>query len=136
MSSESSSEDSELAAEEEHDSSDKENQPKPMTVRRSERGNRGVPPDRYMGITKLTTLLKEDPRTRDAALSGPDKENLKKAMNEEIDSLSENETWETVPEPKGANVVSCKWVFKTKQNADGTTDRYKARLVARGFSQK
>ena len=38
--------------------------------------------------------------------------------------------------PKGANIVSCKWVFKIKRLPDGRIDRYKARLVARGVSQQ
>jgi len=41
-----------------------------------------------------------------------------------------------VPTPKGVNIVSCKWVFKIKYLPDGRIDRYKARLVARGFSQQ
>jgi histone deacetylase 1/2 len=43
---------------------------------------------------------------------------------------------ETVPRPKGKNVIGCKWVFKIKLKADGTVDRYKARLVAKGFKQR
>ena len=37
--------------------------------------------------------------------------------------------------PKGADLVTCKWVYKLKKKADGTIERHKARLVARGFSQ-
>ncbi len=45
-------------------------------------------------------------------------------------------TWELVDLPDGANLVGCRWVFKTKRKADGTVDRYKARLVAQGYSQE
>lgn len=45
------------------------------------------------------------------------------------------EYWELAKLPPGRKMVSCKWVFKLKVKADGTFDRYKARLVARGFSQ-
>jgi hypothetical protein len=41
-----------------------------------------------------------------------------------------------VDAPKGANIVSCKWVFKIKRLPNGQIDRYKARLVVRGFSQR
>ena len=57
-------------------------------------------------------------------------------MEEEIKSLEENETWTLDVPPKNKNVVSCKWVYITKINADGSLDKRKARLVARGFSQK
>ncbi|KAJ9678616.1 hypothetical protein PVL29_020712 [Vitis rotundifolia] len=58
-----------------------------------------------------------------------------KAMQEEIKALIQNRTWDLVPRPPTANIVGSKWVFKTKLKEDGTIDRYKARLVARGFSQ-
>jgi hypothetical protein len=50
--------------------------------------------------------------------------------------LISNETWELIPRPVEANLVSCKWVYKLKQRADGSVDRFKARLVARGFTQE
>ncbi|GJT94735.1 putative RNA-directed DNA polymerase [Tanacetum coccineum] len=58
------------------------------------------------------------------------------AMKAKMDALVSNQTWELVPKPPGVKPVSCKWVYKVKQKADGTVDRYKARLVARGFSQQ
>lgn len=57
-------------------------------------------------------------------------------MQSEIEALHRNETWELVPKPTGVKAVTNKWVFKLKRKADGTIDRYKARLVARGFSQQ
>jgi hypothetical protein len=56
-------------------------------------------------------------------------------MREEYDSLMTNNTWTLVPLPAGRKPVSCKWVFKIKQGANGEVERYKARLVARGFTQ-
>lgn len=56
-------------------------------------------------------------------------------MQDEIDSLMKNQTWTLVEKPEGRNVVSAKWVFKSKTNTDGSLARRKARLVARGFSQ-
>ncbi|XP_015169201.1 uncharacterized mitochondrial protein AtMg00810-like [Solanum tuberosum] len=56
-------------------------------------------------------------------------------MQEEIDALHTNKTWILVPKSPGINLVRSKWVFKTKLKADGIVDIYKARLVARGFSQ-
>ena len=59
-------------------------------------------------------------------------------MTAEHDSLMENKCWKLVPRPRDANVVSCRWVYKTKeeQTKEGTLgSRRKSRLVARGFSQ-
>lgn len=57
-------------------------------------------------------------------------------MQEEISALNKNCTWELVPKPIDADLVTCKCVYKLKKRAYGKTDRYKARLVARGFSKK
>ncbi len=56
-------------------------------------------------------------------------------MQEEYDSLMTNNTWTLVPLPTGRKPVSCKWVFKIKQGANGEVECYKARLMARGFTQ-
>ena len=58
------------------------------------------------------------------------------AMDAEIKSLHENNTWELVEAPAECNVISSKWIYKTKLKPDGTTDRLKARLVARGYAQR
>ncbi|KAE8679378.1 hypothetical protein F3Y22_tig00111402pilonHSYRG01323 [Hibiscus syriacus] len=58
------------------------------------------------------------------------------AMKEEIDALQQNETWDIVPKIKDVKPISCKWVYKIKRRPDGSIERYKARLVARGFSQQ
>ena len=59
----------------------------------------------------------------------------KEATNSEYDSLLSNHTWDLVPLPEGKNVVGSRWVFKVKRNADGSVERFKARLVAQGYSQ-
>lgn len=57
-------------------------------------------------------------------------------MQEEYDALVQNRTWSLVPRPPGAHVISGKWIFRHKLRADGSLDRYKARWVVRGFSQR
>ena len=59
----------------------------------------------------------------------------KEATDSEYDSLLSNHTWDLVELPEGKNVVGSRWVFKVKHNADGTVERFKARLVAQGYSQ-
>ncbi|KAH9296875.1 hypothetical protein KI387_028557, partial [Taxus chinensis] len=46
-----------------------------------------------------------------------------------------NHTWDLVSLPKGRKMVRCKWVYRTKDIVDGSIDKYKARLVAKDFSQ-
>ena len=55
-------------------------------------------------------------------------------MKEELDALHKTKTWDLVDLPSRKSVIGCKWVYKIKTRLDGTIDRYKARLVARGFT--
>ena len=57
-------------------------------------------------------------------------------MEEEIQPLKHNQTWDLVPRPKDLNPISSKRVYKVKTHADGSVERYKAHLGARGFSQQ
>ena len=65
-----------------------------------------------------------------------DHEEWKHAMNEEYESIIKNDTWELTKLPANKVPIGCKWLYKTKFNADGTIDNYKARLVAKGYSQQ
>lgn len=65
----------------------------------------------------------------------PDWPKWQEAIQKELDSLKANGTWELVERPDNANVVDSKWVFRIKKNAAGEIEKYKARLVARGFTQ-
>jgi hypothetical protein len=58
------------------------------------------------------------------------------AMTEEYQSIIKNDVWEIVSRSKSKDVISSKWFFKIKHAADGSIEKYKARFVARGFSQK
>ncbi|GLR00174.1 hypothetical protein GCM10007863_45950 [Dyella mobilis] len=57
------------------------------------------------------------------------------AMNDEMEALQKNSTWEMTSLPKGKRTVGCRWVYTVKLKADGTIERYKARLVAKGYTQ-
>ena len=81
----------------------------------------------------LTSIQNIDiPNNVSQALQDP---NWKKAMDEEMRALDHNQTWELVRLPKGKKPVGCRWVYTIKCNSDGTLERYKARLVARGYTQ-
>jgi hypothetical protein len=58
------------------------------------------------------------------------------AMADEFSALCQTRTWVLVPRPPGVNIVGSKWVFKTKHKPDGSIEKHKARLVARGFTQQ
>jgi hypothetical protein len=57
------------------------------------------------------------------------------AMTEEYQSILKNDVWDVVPRPEGKYVVTSKWIYKIKHVVDGSIEKYKARFVARGFSQ-
>ncbi|KAK3024979.1 hypothetical protein RJ639_042786 [Escallonia herrerae] len=59
-----------------------------------------------------------------------------KEMNEDMEALKKNSTWELVPLLEGKKIVGCKWMYTVKVKADGSIDRYKTRLVAKGYTQK
>ncbi|CAI7896254.1 unnamed protein product [Closterium sp. NIES-53] len=82
------------------------------------------------------TPLHGEPTTLEEALNGPQKEEWKAAMEAEFNSLIEIGTWELVELPKGRRPISSKWVFKVKTDVDGALERFKSRLVAKGFQQK
>jgi hypothetical protein len=57
------------------------------------------------------------------------------AMKEEYNALLENKTWHLVPPRSNKNIIDCRWVHRIKKRADGSIDRYIARLIAKGFKQ-
>eukprot|EP00253_Pinus_taeda_P027919 PITA_27919 len=59
-----------------------------------------------------------------------------KAMDEELEQIEKNNTWELVPRPKYKNVIGTKWIFKNKLNENGEVIRNKARLVCKGYAQQ
>lgn len=112
--------------------------------RRSER-QRG-PPVRY-GYTEHADTAEVDhvaynvcqiiePKTIQEALASKHAKHWKIATDSEYESLVEKKTWELVELPQDREAIGCKWVFKVKYTSDGKVDRFKGRLVAKGFSQK
>ncbi|CAI7782202.1 unnamed protein product [Closterium sp. NIES-53] len=77
-----------------------------------------------------------EPATLKEALESSDAEEWKKAMESELKSIEENDTWKLVELPEGRKAITSKWLFKIKSNADGKIERYKSRLVAKGYQQK
>ena len=80
-------------------------------------------------------MLAIEPVSFKEAAECKDAAKWQEAMENEIDSLKQNDTFELVNLPPGRKTISSKWVYKLKLNKDGEINRYKARLVARGFTQ-
>jgi histone deacetylase 1/2 len=78
-------------------------------------------------------LAHTEPKTVKQALLDPQ---WKNAMQAEYDALIQNKTWSIVSLPPHRQAIGCKWVFRVKENPDGSVNRYKARLVAKGFHQR
>lgn len=76
-----------------------------------------------------------EPQDIDEAQSSPRAKYWKRAIEDELDSLTQRKTWMTTQLPEGKRCIGCRWIFKTKIDADGKIARYKARLVAQGFTQ-
>ena len=75
------------------------------------------------------------PQTMSEAVRGVDASKWEAAMQEEYESLMGKGTWELAALPKDRKSVGCKWVISTKRDALGQVVRYKARLVAKEYSQ-
>lgn len=75
-----------------------------------------------------------EPTNYNEAVNCENSHEWKRAMQEEFDSLVKNGTWELVNLPESQRIVDNRWVYRIKRNQNDTIDRYKARLVARGFT--
>ena len=59
-----------------------------------------------------------------------------RSNDERVPLNKKNDVWDIVTKPEGKSVVSSKWIYKIKHAANGSIEKYKARFVARGFSDK
>lgn len=91
---------------------------------------------RRSSVSMVAMLAVEnEPKTYEEAVNSSERANWLAAMQDEYDSLIENGTWILVNRPKNQKVIDNKWVYKLKMNTDGSIERFKARLVVRGFTQ-
>ncbi|WZZ66822.1 hypothetical protein YC2023_078192 [Brassica napus] len=98
------------------------------------RAKRGIskPNSKYAYAANLTQSHHFIPTTIAQALADP---NWRQAVIDEFNSIVKNGTFSLVPPSPNQNPVSCRWIFTIKFNPDGSVRRYKARLVARGYTQ-
>ena len=81
-------------------------------------------------------MVKDDPINFRQVMESSNAQKWIDAMNEEIKSMKDDEVWDLFPLAEGAKPIGCKWTFKTKRDLKGDVERYKARLIAKGFIQK
>ena len=78
----------------------------------------------------------DDPINFRQAIESSNSQKWIDAMNEEVKSMKDNDVCDLVPLPEGVKPIGFKWIFKTKKDSKGNVERYKACLVAKGFTQK
>lgn len=103
-----------------------------QSLRRTKRVKK--PNTRYINMSNLAVVVDENKEPQSYAEVSQKSEWLE-VMREEMNVLLSSQTWELAPKPSDVTPVSCKWTYKLKEKPDGSVARYKARLVARGFSQ-
>ena len=84
----------------------------------------------------IATLDSNEPTDIKEALNGTNALQWKEAIENEYDSLIQTKTWDLVDAQADKNIIGCKWVFKVNRKADGSINRYKAPLVAQGYSHE
>ena len=114
--------------------------PEPTPSRRSTREKRSALPDDYIVFLQEHEfdigVVEDDPINFRQALESSKSQEWIDAMNEEIKSMKHNDVWDLIPLPEGVKPIGCKWIFKTKRDSKGGVERYKSRLVAKGYTQK
>ncbi|RVW72857.1 Retrovirus-related Pol polyprotein from transposon TNT 1-94 [Vitis vinifera] len=109
------------------------------TLRRSTRTKRSAIPNDYVVYLQECDYnigAENDPESFSQAMNCKESELWYNAMKDEMSSMKCNDVWDLVELPNGAKTIGCKWVFKTKKDSLGNIERYKAKLVAKGFTQK
>jgi Reverse transcriptase (RNA-dependent DNA polymerase) len=81
-------------------------------------------------------MMEDDSVTSHQVLENVNSHKWFKAMDEEIKSMYDNKVWDIIHLPKSVKPIGCKWIFKSKKDSEGNVKRYKARLVAKRFTQK
>ncbi|UYV82085.1 K02A2.6-like [Cordylochernes scorpioides] len=89
-----------------------------------------------IAISNACYVHNQEPLNYEDAIVGQNSKKWKLAMDDEFKSLMKNQTWTYVTLPSDRKAIACKWVYKIKQNADGSNKMFKARLVAKGYLQK
>ncbi|GKB58909.1 retrovirus-related pol polyprotein from transposon TNT 1-94 [Tanacetum coccineum] len=92
--------------------------------------------EKSFGPDFVSFMVENEPTSYREAVTSSEGQQWREAIKSEIDSILQNHTWELVVLPPGCKPLGYKWIFKKKMKADGTIDKYKARLVIKGYRQR
>ena len=115
-----------------HDERQEQPEEEEVEPRRSKRAR----VEKSFGSDFVTYMVESEPRTYREAVTSSEGTQWKEAIKSEIDSILQNHTWELVDLPPGCKPLGYRWIFKKKMKADGSIDKYKARLVIKGYRQR
>jgi len=119
---------------------EKPQQPQEVPLRRSIRERRNAISNDYIIFLQEYEddigLTEDDPINFCQAMCSSNSKKWIDAMKDEMKSMKDSEVWDLVELPEGVKPIGCKWIFKTKKDSKGNIERYKARLIAKGFTQK
>jgi hypothetical protein len=107
--------------------------------RRSQRERRTTISDNYMVYMYEGTNdigIETNPTSFKGVMKSLHSSEWLDAIKDEMKFMSTNDVWDLVEIPKGAKAVGCKWVYKTKHDSKGNIESFKARLVAKAFTQR
>ncbi|XP_028083874.1 uncharacterized protein LOC114285077 [Camellia sinensis] len=93
----------------------------------------GFSDEENVDVAHLALFSEHDPLTYEDAVKS---NKWRQTMDAEIEAIVKNDTWELTELPSGVKTIGVKWVFKTKLNEHREVDKYKARLVMKGYSQQ
>lgn len=93
----------------------------------------GISDEDESHLLNMALITTTDPTSFEEAVKSS---KWRQAMDEEIRAIERNHTWKLVKRPLGAKTIGVKWVFKTKFNEQGEVNKYKARLVVKGYAQQ
>lgn len=107
------------------------------TTTSTKRSTRGVLPRHLKDyVVDCAVAIEQDPADYSEAITSSESDLWIKAMQEEYASLIKQGTWTLTELPSGRRPIGCKWVYKRKEDSTGNVTRFKARLVAQGYSQQ
>jgi hypothetical protein len=110
--------------------------PNQENIRRSQRVRKSPILDDYEIYTSEEIHMEGDHTSYEEAMRNPHSSKWCEAMEDEMRSMSANQVWKLEKISKGAKTVGCKWVYKIKRDSKGNINRFKVRLVAKGFTQR
>jgi hypothetical protein len=112
------------------------NAPNQENVRISQRIRKSAIPDDYEIYASEEIHMEGGPTSYEEAMRSPHSSKWHEIMEDEMRSMSANQVWKLEDISKGVKIVGCKWVYKIKRDSKGNIDRFKARLMSKGFTQR